>query len=380
MNLLVSFFVTLLALPAFGTEPCSTNVTLEMIDTLASDVKSPLVINPKDASDIFINNFYQNCEAASLPPYDFFKEGEMEGYRLRKHAYNGGSASEVVDLRKAQLSQYYTNCDEDPKKSCIDICETPPTYIWGGKGMYDSDGEFDTFRNDSSIQSLAHHPGIDCSGFVTGVFALAGLKVRTDMPTKKTAFNTPARFWMNTPPQSCFKRVLHNEGFEPGDVISWRKHVVMIDQMGPDPFNLAGIDDPSQCTSEYINPLSFKIIVSNSVGGVNDTDGNGHFTADDLYGDGSVKSIDVPITGVGVGVSKVPLGQLALKYPTEIMELGKSACLAKFENYIDWKKIHVMRHKLANVNPRPAEHECLEKPKDRIKMKGLECLIENCEF
>lgn len=60
-----------------------------------------MVLNPKDAADIVINTFYQNCEAADLPPYRVLERGEMRGYQLEKHPWNGGSASKIVNRQQA---------------------------------------------------------------------------------------------------------------------------------------------------------------------------------------------------------------------------------------------------------------------------------------
>lgn len=356
---------------------CSpTSFDVEALSRLSRNLESPMVLHPKDAADIVMNTFYQNCEAADLPPYRVLERGEMRGYELEKHPWNGGSASKIVNRQEALNSQYYIDCPQRPKRACRNLCEQPPTYIWGGKGVYQNNGEIDLFRNEGSIQQIANHPGIDCSGFVNASFAMAGLKVRPDKSPAEVAFGTPARWFMN--PSQCFEQVDIGQPFKPGDVISWRKHLVMVDNCSDDPFKLKRLTDVSQCTSAYLDPLSFELVVSNSVGGVNDVNRDKRFSPADLYGDDSIKSVNVPITGVGVGVSKIPFGDLALKYPTEIMELAKAACYAKFGRRIEHSKINVTRHVLAGKNPMPARHSCLEPIDTRSKLKGLECLTENC--
>ncbi len=346
------------------------------LEKLSQNLTSSTVIHPKDAADIVMNTFYQNCEASSLPPYNILKLGEMRGYQLEKHPWNGGSVSKVVNHKEALNSQYYINCPHEDRKACINLCAQPPTYIWGGKGVYEKNGTLDLFSNDKSIQEIAHHPGIDCSGFINAVFAVSGLKVRPDMSPSKVAFTTDAKWFMK--PGKCFESVPIDTPFKPGDIISWEKHVVMVDQCAKDPFGLAKLKDVSQCTSEYLDPLNFKLIVSNSVGGVNDINQDGTFTPADLHGGPFERYANIPITGVGIGVSKVSFGQLALKYPTEIMELAKAACYAKFNKPFKHSKINVTRHILSNKKPMPSSSPCMENLVEKPKLKGLECILENC--
>lgn len=379
MKLFFPILLIVLSHTAIQAQPQCAPATFDtvILSQLSKDLTTPLVLRPKDAADIVINTFYQNCEAANLPPYDILERGEMRGYELRKHPWNGGSASNVTSKSLAQSSQYYIQCPGQARPSCLDLCKEPPTYLWGGKGVYSNEGELDLFRNEGSIQKLAEHPGIDCSGFVNAVFATAGLKVRLDMNAKEVAANVPASWYMR--PSQCFKEVNANEGFKSGDIISWRKHLVMIDNTSRDPFSLKDIDHIDKCSSRYLDPLKFNLVVSNSVGGVNDVNRDGTFSTEDLHGEDNLKSLNVPITGVGVGVSKIPFGHLALKYPTEVMELAKNACYAKFGKSFRMNNINVTRHVLADEEPMPASHECMEDVNSRTHLKGLKCLSENCQ-
>jgi len=376
LAVLLFLFITNSALANLDCFPLSFNQ--EQVLSLTKKVTKPLVLDPKVASDILINTFYQNCDASKLPPYDILQRGEMQGYKLEKHPWNGGSASKIVDKDAAKNSQYYVNCQEKAKEGCKNLCDTPPTYIWGGKGKYSKEGEVDIFENENSIEKIAKHPGIDCSGFVNAIFAMSGLKVRTDMKTREVAAKTPARWFMNE--STCFERVDAGSELKPGDVIAWKKHIVMVDKVTPDPFGIDHIKSHKDCKSKNIDPLKIKLVVSNSLGGINDENKDKKFDSSDLFGDETVKSTNVPLTGVGIGVSKVPLGHLAMKYPSQIMELAKTACLAKFGKSGKRSKIQVTRHKLAGKKDMPNSHACLEKMEDRVKVKGVECLTKNCNF
>lgn len=184
------------------TSPCipsypSPIASLPPLQTLRDRLLDISTLSPSDAADLLMNTFYQNCDAADLPPYLLLKHGEMRGYSLKRHPWNGGSASQVVDLTKAVESQYYLQCPQNSKrKFCTDFCKTPPTYIWGGKGTYKKNGELNLFTNENSIEKISKHPGIDCSGYINAVFAIAGLKVRTDMKASKVASTTPAEWFM----------------------------------------------------------------------------------------------------------------------------------------------------------------------------------------
>lgn len=314
-----------------------------------------------------MNVFYQNPKASSLPPYDTLERGEMRGYSRHRNERSAGSNSYVVDFEKAMASQYYVNCSAKAAKDCTSVCSAPPTYVWGGMGWYeetrDKSGKartrYSIFANHADTNSLSKHAGLDCSGLMFAVFANAGLRVSPDRSkplTADVADNTPARSYLNTDsPESCFTEVPPARKFriQKGDLIVWRKHMAMVDELGKDPFGLANARTAEDCTIEKIDPKKFTLVIYNSKGGQDlpsDEDA-ARYEANPYYREGlaelkrmkerfdceqgtkkdctEVDPKKPQLTGVGVGISRMPFRDFVLGAPGPTLDLVRRLCLAK---------------------------------------------------
>lgn len=329
----------------------------------------------KVSADEVFNTYYQSCDAAGKAPYQIFEQGEMRGYSLQKHPDPDftGKVPRLDDVRLAQDSQYYLSCGSHKKvqAGCRDLCATPPTYIWGGKGIYSKNGpsfNVDPFSNHVDIENIAHHPGIDCSGYVNLIFANAGLRVQPGKPFDYVATNTGARFFMTA--SECFKSVVANpentnsiDFLQPGDVVAWAGHVLMVDNLGRDPFGLKDIESVKDCNNQNLKPSSFTLVMSNAVGSIIDA------PKDNLNG------VDITkLSGVGIGVSKWPLNQYIFRRPVEVMELAKIACYAKFGQVLPFKSTNILRHIRANELSTAADDVCVARKEEQIHLEGKECL------
>jgi len=392
------------------------------------------------ASDLVMDTFYQNPRASKLPPYEVLKLGEMKGYDRKRNEISKGSNSFVVDLKEAQKSQYYIQCPAGSVKtamnerSCNSLCEVPPSYIWGGMGLYavtdPAKGiELDLFRNFDHTNSISKHPGMDCSGLVYSIFATAGLRVNKDLNkthTAEVADNTPARSYLVTDtPESCFTEVqpLKKE-IQPGDLITWKTHILLVDEVGKDPFGIEHIRKAEDCGFRNIKPDKATLIAMNSKGGFDfanelveqdylvntyyaagvyqhilmhnrfvdqQKSKNPQFTGakideqrflrvkSRLSGEvvseieKRVEAGDLMLTGVGVGTSKMKFGEMMIAGPQPLFDLAIRACRAKFNSASPSKSpepafipAKVVRH-LAAVGKAPCE--CISRNTEMIHLR-----------
>jgi hypothetical protein len=307
---------------------------------------------PHKSARHLMNIFYQNCGASTLPPYDFINDGELKGFTYKYNPLTKGKVSEVADGTAAR-SLNYLNCSRPQKAEGKFLCENPPSYLWGGKGFIDEAKKtVDLFHNTYEVEDQAHHPGLDCSGFINLTFLHAGLKVDRTFPYLKSTGEISAKEFMQ--PLSCFKEVSieKNHSLKNGDVIAWNKHIVMVDTVSQDPFGLRKIKTAEDCALTKLNPQNADMIIINSKG-ANDPE--------ELLETDFIKhshSLQSPIyrmkekqSGVGPGITRLALAQLAYAAPVEIMDLIQTACLAKFGISISSRKIKVVRHLLAEKNP-----------------------------
>ncbi len=323
-----------------------------------------------------MNIFYQNCKASKLRPYDFTKDGEALGFSYEYNPITKGKVSKVADVKKAQ-DFFYLNCSQPKSEQGKFLCENPPSYLWGGKSFIDEQKKtVDLFHNTDEVEPLAHHPGLDCSGFVNLTFLHAGLKVDRDFPYLKAPMEISAREFMA--PLSCFKEV-HIEKKQPlkdGDVIAWDKHIVMVDHVSNDPFGLKKIRTPEECDLRKLNPLKAGMIIINSKG-ANDpkeqleTD----FVKNSLHLKNLLSNASEHLSGVGPGITRLYLSQLSIAAPLEMADLIQTACLAKFNIHIPSRKIKVVRHVLADKNPTADEvAHCRLSQNEQVQFLGdLSC-------
>lgn len=356
---------------------------------------SGLVMMPHQAAQTIMNTFYQNCEAAAQAPYDVEKLGDLRGYVSLRNDVTKGTNSRVQDLAVARDSQYYVKCDgrQRPRKNCRDLCGAPPTYLWGGMGTYQKTKKgitLDVFHNTEPTQTLAGHPGLDCSGFIHTVFALAGLRVRPDQaPSAETADSITARTFMNQP-GGCFKDTSLDQ-IRPGDLIAWTTHIVMVDSVGEDPFGLKAVSKIEDCTFENLKPDRFGLVVINSKGGTDSiSDEVKALDAKNPALKRKLQAVEAKKTGVGIGISKLRWADLAAVSPNSVMELALAACFAKFGkdlppgkslNQKPWREtINVVRHRLtegdADIDP---ADPCLARKDETISLVGFEC-VKTCRI
>ena len=340
--------------------------------------------NPQDimlsTKDIF-QHFYQNTEAYNLPPYEVLKHGELKGFAARYNTLSKGKNSYVVNLAKAQSSQYYIKCNKQSNNS---LCATPPSYIWGGMGWYEKKENdkkllLNLHGNNEYTQKLSQHPGLDCSGFTYAVFSNAKLRVTTDLsktPSFETADNTPARSYMNLDNNSCFKEIFPQNGAEKvlsiGDIIVWKQHMVIVDNVGNDPFGINHISSEKDCNIKSIKPQAATLTIVNSKGGFDPHSittlktyiSNSYFNKAHAIAMNN-KNL---FSGIGMGISKLKISEYFYFSPNRIFPLALSWCKAKFAKQDSLPDIKIIRHKAFFANEdKPCQ--CFSREQDIIELK-----------
>lgn len=333
---------------------------------------------PEISARRVMNIFYQNCNASKMRPYDVSKDGELKGFSFEYNPLTLGKVSKVADAKQAQALPYL-NCTNTQSSLKTFLCENPPSYLWGGKGLIDEEKKsVDLFHNTKEVEPIARHPGLDCSGFVNLTFLHAGLKVDRDFPYLKAPMEISAKEFMR--PLSCFKEVHieKNQAVKNGDVIAWNKHIVMVDQASNDPFGINKIKSSEGCDLLKLNPLNARMIIINSKGA---NDPQEQLETDYVRNSRPLKDLiqgaTNGLTGVGPGITRMNLSQLVISAPVEIMDLIQTACLAKFFIPISSRRIKVVRHVLADKGFSEKDiAECSLAAGERVTFIGEESLCK----
>lgn len=331
----------------------------DLTQTAESRMEHSTIVLSTSMEQIF-NHFYQDKNAFKKPPFDFLKRGELKGFKTTPNSKSKGNNSYIENLSLAQKSQYYISCDGRRKNP---LCNNPPSYLWGGMGWYtrNDKGELilDLHGNDELTMSLSRHPGLDCSGLTYAIYSNANLRVTTDLsknPSFETADNTPARSYMNTSSaDSCFKdittSILAPQELQTGDIIVWKRHMIMVESVGLNPFGTNHILKSSQCNIKNIDPTKSTLVVVNSKGSMEKVHSmevsrlynqNPFFYKYQKYFSNNPKMI----TGVGIGISKQKIRDFFYSAPEQIFNLALYYCEKKFQKNVSYNgDAYIIRHK-----------------------------------
>lgn len=211
---------------------------------------------------------YQSCDVNALAPMN---DGSptVKGISITGTHSSGGKKREVTDLPALLASNYYMK-GSLAKSSCFDVRKNPLIYDFGGKPATSSSrpNELDLFKNGGSGTKAL---GIDCSAYVFSALALGGLRLDTD-PAKvmkaslvsgvgSGAFKEPQKNGLR-----CLDKIAvsKTKTVLPGDIIAINGHVVMIDEVGADPFGLNKISKVEDCNSSKVLATNFDFVIAQS--------------------------------------------------------------------------------------------------------------------
>ncbi|MBC7420668.1 MAG: hypothetical protein H7328_08065 [Bdellovibrio sp.] len=250
--------------------------------------------------DMVFATAYQSCRVLDLPPMDSTTPNIQGVTRVGTHSDGIGGKRLVTDVKAAQNSHYYMRGIAS-ESSCTKT--TPLIYDYGGK-VFTSGNTISFFKNaGSGTEAL----GVDCSGYVAASIAVGGLRYKPGLANKPIYANQGASKYMDAAKSgfTCFENVTVTPlvSIKEGDVVGVSGHVLAIDKIGADPFALANIKTVAECST--LNYKNFDIVIVQSS----------------------------PSKG-GIGMNKYKVKDYlaeSSKMKTAFVEMGKNACLAKFQ-------------------------------------------------
>jgi len=212
---------------------------------------------------------YQSCDVLSLPVMNN-TTANVQGIRTVGRHPAGGYLREISSLATVVATHYYINGQRLAAPTCFEVRNSPPIYDFGGKPYTSSTQPLvlNLFRNGGSGTSVL---GVDCSAFVFSSLAVAGLKMDPDpkKPLKadlvhgigSRAFKEPQSNGLR-----CLEKisVSANQSILSGDIVAINGHVVMLENVGTDPFGLQKITSASDCTSTKILADNFDFTIAQS--------------------------------------------------------------------------------------------------------------------
>lgn len=261
------------------------------------------------------------------------------------HSDGVGRKRVISDLTALIGTHPYLNTYVKPAANCQDVLMDPMIYDYGGKPYADNttDSELNFFRDAGTGTSAL---GIDCSGYVYSALATAGLKLKQSGRLKAiNVMGVPARAYMN--PQAngltCFEYATFNreQNLLPGDILASSGHIIIIEEVGTDPFGIVSISNESSCTTNNIDVAKFDFTILHSS----------------------------PVKG-GIGINRMRasdyLVEVGGSMKTALIQHAVNACLAKTRN----SKV-VSQSSYASLVRHLGTPDCLDRP---IRLTHEDCL------
>ena len=203
---------------------------------------------------------YQSCQVLGLPLVDASTanvQGVVRGAKIDAVGY-GRVYTDVALLKRS----HYYHRGQTYGPACANQDKAPLVYDYGGKPAITSSSALDLFTNSGGGPAL----GVDCSAFVSTAAAIAGNLYRASTANKATYTRFVSRDFINptTSGWTCYDsvKVAPNAFIQPGDIAAVQGHVVMIDQVGSDPFGIANVRSSSECSALSYRNFDFAIIQS----------------------------------------------------------------------------------------------------------------------
>ena len=213
---------------------------------------------------------YQSCDVLSLPAMTSATPS-VSGITVLAEPHPAGGRKRVYgSIADINASHYYIKNQRLAKNSCFEIRNAPLIYDFGGKPATSSANTklLNFFRSSGSGTSVL---GIDCSAFVFSALATSGLKMDPD-PKKilkadlvhgigSRAFKEPQSNGLR-----CLAKiaVTRTTSIKAGDIVAINGHVVMVDQVGADPFGLYKISSAADCRAEKLPFSNFDFVLAQS--------------------------------------------------------------------------------------------------------------------
>lgn len=211
---------------------------------------------------------YQSCEVLAQPALTSL-DPDVKGIIEKGHHSDGiGAKRFIADLAAVQSTHPYLHAPAG--SNCLDVRQNPLIYDYGGR-PYINASSIDLHRDAGSGTSVL---GIDCSAFVGTSLATAGLKTKSGVPLRPDQAGIFSSHDFLNPEGNrldCMTRipVTPTESLRNGDIVAVAGHVFMVDNVGKDPFGIAGATKIEDCAKVSSDRFNFEIFQSsNSKNGV----------------------------------------------------------------------------------------------------------------
>lgn len=207
---------------------------------------------------------YQSCEVLNLSAMDKNSPSVVGIEVYGRHSNGSGNLRRVASLSDVTRTHYYIKNQVHPSNTCANLKSNPLIYDYGGKPSASSSmsSELNIFKNAGTGSAEL---GIDCSGYVFTAYATAGLKMRSDQPLKAIQVFGISAGMMKEPQSNglnCLSKVYGD--LKPGDLIASSGHIVMVDEVGDDPFGISHINNKADCKVSNMSPDRYDFVISQS--------------------------------------------------------------------------------------------------------------------
>lgn len=237
---------------------------------------------------------YQSCSVLDIAPMTN-NSRRMEGIVIDGTHPSGGYQRTIASATSVMKSNAYYSTRTGPAGSCFPEQKNPLIYDFGGKPYVASTSamEIDLFKNGGS-GSVAL--GIDCSGYVSSALLVSGLKLKKEASSKAYQIGGVNSYMLMDPENnglSCISRqksISNGATLNPGDIIAQAGHVVMVDQVGTDPFGIARITRAVDCTAAQLPSSRFNFTITQSSASLGGIGLNRFKISDFLAGDSSMRN------------------------------------------------------------------------------------------
>ena len=221
-------------------------------------------------------DIYQSCHVLNLPLFNPKTDDQMAKFIRKSTVGTHVRSIPPQNLSAVARTHFYLrDLPEVRNPQCQDLTKNPPLYHYGGRPNFLPNNEIDLLqtRRTGGVPIT----GIDCSAFVSTAFSVSGLKLTPQIKTTAQNITNSDTFTGFNSRNSCFDRpeFQKDQTIKSGDVIAWRGHVFMIDQVGRDPFGIQKAKSFNRFPKSIANcsryqpplsDLSFSLIQSTGTG------------------------------------------------------------------------------------------------------------------
>lgn len=214
---------------------------------------------------------YQSCKTLELPALDASVPDVSGITRLPQNHPDGIGGRRVVTNLPAvqQTDPYIRFSGNQSSAACFNVRSNPLIYDYGGEPST-LNNILNFFKNAGSGTSAL---GVDCSAFVASVLAAGGLRYQPGLDNKAIFVRQYSQKFINAKNSNftCYDNITMTptSSIKPGDIAAVNGHVLLIDQVGSDPFGLRRLSSINDCSQISVSNFDFVVAQSsNSKGGI----------------------------------------------------------------------------------------------------------------